>query len=97
MTARTRSATATFRGAFTLSGLDEALPAGTYHVETDEELLEGVSFPVYRRVLTVIHLHAEPGRTGVSRSLTVDPNELEAALERDAAEQEPQPGRRSGP
>jgi hypothetical protein len=61
------------------------LPAGTYSVETDEELLEGISFPAYRRILTLIHLHAKPGHPGLTQTLTVDPNELDAALKRDQA------------
>ncbi len=89
MTVRTLTTTLTFRRPFALSGLDEVLPAGIYRVETDEERLEGVSFPAYRRILTVIHLHEEAGRPGVARSLTVDPIELEEAVARDAAEAGP--------
>jgi hypothetical protein len=59
------------------------LPAGIYQVEIDEELLEGLSFPAYRRKSTVIHLHAEAGHPGRTRSLEIDPKELDAALERD--------------
>lgn len=96
VTTRTRSETVTFREPFTLPGLDEVLPAGAYSVETDEELLQGVSFPVYRRVLSVIRLPAEPGRPGIARSMTIDPGALAAALERDAAEAEPSASGRSG-
>jgi hypothetical protein len=85
MTIRTSEKTVTFRNPFVLGGLDEVLPAGAYSVETDEELLEGISFPAYRRILTVIHLHAEPNNPGLARTLTVHPNELDAALQRDAA------------
>ncbi len=85
MTTRTSKKTVTFRRPFFLSGFDEVLPAGAYCVEADEELLEGISYSAYRRILTVIHLHADPGRPGVERFLTIDPNELDAALERDRA------------
>ena len=81
----TSKETVTFRRPFVLGGFDEVLPAGAYSVETDEELLEGISFPAYRRVLTVIHLHARSGHPGLTRALTIDPNELNAALERDQA------------
>jgi hypothetical protein len=40
------SRTVTFRRPFTVTGVDEVQPAGTYMVETDEELLEDLSFPV---------------------------------------------------
>ena len=85
MTTRTSKRTVTFRRPFVLGGFYEVLPAGTYNVETDEELLEGISFPVYRRILTVIDLHAKSGRPGLTQTLTIDPNELDAALERDRA------------
>ena len=85
MTTRTSKKTVTFRRPFVLGGFDEVLPAGAYSVETDEELLEGISFPAYRRVLTVIHLQSKSGRPGLTRALTIDPNELDAALERDQA------------
>lgn len=71
----------TFGGAFVLGGLDRELPAGAYVVETDEELIEGLSFPAWRRVATLIHLPATPGRT---ETLSVDPAALDAALSRDA-------------
>jgi hypothetical protein len=85
MTIRTSKKTVTFRRPFVLGGFDEVLAAGAYIVETDEELLEGISFPAYRRILTLIHLPATPSRPGLTRTLTIDPNELDAALKRDQA------------
>lgn len=83
MTLRTSTKTVTFGRPFVLGGFDEVLPAGAYCVETDEELLEAISFPVYRRKLTLIHLHAKPGHPGLRQTLKIDPNELDAALKRD--------------
>lgn len=85
MMTRTHYTTVTFRRPFRLGGFDEVLPAGAYSIETDEELLEGISFAAYRRILTLMHLHAEPGHPGVERLLTVDPKELDEALQRDQA------------
>ena len=85
MTIRTSEKQVTFRRPFVLGGFDKVLPAGAYSVETDEELLEGVSYPVYRRLLTLIRLHAKPGHPGLTHTLTIDPNELDAALKRDQA------------
>ncbi len=85
MTTRTTTMTVTFTQPVILGDLDEVLPPGTYEVETDEELLEGLSFDAYRRVLTLIHLPAKSGHRGSSRTLTIDPKVLDAALERDAA------------
>jgi hypothetical protein len=53
---RTREATLNFCRPFPLKGIDGMLPAGAYRVVTDEELIEGLSFPVYRRVATMIFI-----------------------------------------
>ena len=45
MTVRTSSKSVTFAQPFSLSGIDEVQPAGTYTVETDEELIPGCRFP----------------------------------------------------
>ena len=68
-----------------LAGLDEVLPAGDYSVETEEELIEGISYAAYRRTSTLLLLHAEAGHPRLARALTIDPVELDAALERDLA------------
>ena len=85
MATRTSKSTVTFRKPFVLEGFEEMLPAGVYSIETDEELLEGISFPAYRRVLTLIHLPATPSHPGVTRTLTIDHKELDQALQRDQA------------
>jgi hypothetical protein len=83
MTIRTSKSTVTFGRPFALKGVDEVLPAGVYTVETEETSLETMSFLAWRRVSTLLHLHAKPGSAVVGRLLVVDPNELDAALERD--------------
>ena len=50
MTTRTRRRTVTFKMPFSLEGAGLNLPAGSYDVITDDELIEGLSFPVYRRI-----------------------------------------------
>ena len=85
MTVRTIQKTVVFTRPFVLNGINETQPAGDYIVETDEELLEGISFPAYRRVLTLIRLHEKPNRPGVRETLIIDPEELDAALKRDLA------------
>ena len=56
MTTRTTKSTVSFTRPFSLSGFDGEQPAGSYSVETDEELLDGVSFPAYRRMATMMQL-----------------------------------------
>jgi hypothetical protein len=80
MTARTSRKTVTFARPFSLSGIDKVQPAGTYTVETEEELLPGLSFPAYRRIATLIFLRSR----GVEEVVSIDPLELQAAQERDA-------------
>ena len=58
MTIRTRRETVTFHHPFQIRGIDRLLPAGAYEVITDEEMIEGLSFPAYRRVATMIMVRA---------------------------------------
>jgi len=54
MTTRSRRETVHFKHPFRINGVDRLLPAGAYEVVTDEEMIEGVSFPCFRRVATMI-------------------------------------------
>jgi hypothetical protein len=83
MTIRTTSETVTFHHPFWLNGVDRELPPGDYRVLTDEELIEGLSFPAYHRVFTVIFVPAPSG--SAVEMVTIDPTDLAAAQERDAA------------
>ena len=85
MTVRTTSKTVTFVHPFNLSGMDETQPAGTYTVETDEELLQTLSLPAYRRISTLIRLPARPRSTVMTQIVEVDPLEVATALERRTA------------
>lgn len=89
MTMRTSSRTVTFVRPFTLSGIDGPQPPGTHTVETDEELLDGSSPPVYRRIATMIRLPGRPGSGELVQVVTVDPEELAAALLQDGTPLDP--------
>jgi hypothetical protein len=95
MTVRTTSKTVTFMHPFNLSGTDEVQPAGTYTVETDEELLEPLSFPAFRRISTLMRLPARSMGTMLTQIVETNPVELAEALARDAQLDEtmPQPAR----
>jgi hypothetical protein len=84
MLTRTRRETVTFLGSFSLKGVGRPLPAGRYEVVTDEELIEGLSFPAYRRVSTTMLVPSQSSSSSVEM-LTVDPISLAAAKDRDAA------------
>jgi hypothetical protein len=82
VTTRSREETVMFHAAFVLKGVDRTLPAGSYRVVTDEELIESLSFPVYRRVSTVIFVPAELHRSAMEM-VAIEPADLRAAQERD--------------
>lgn len=83
MTMRTTSRTVTFTHPFVLSGIVEEQPAGTYTVETDEELIGNGSLTAYRRISTLIRLPGRPGSLVLEQVVDLDPAELAAALARD--------------
>lgn len=89
MTTRTTKTTVTFTRPFSLNGFDGQQPAGSYSVETDEELLDGVSFPAYRRMATMMQLWsgsaAKAGASGILQVAVIDPSQLAAALAADIA------------
>jgi hypothetical protein len=85
MSIRTRSETVTFRHPFSLTGIDRVLPAGDYRVLTDQELIDGLSFPVYRRISTMIFVPAQFYQSSSVELLTVDPSDLREAQARDVA------------
>ncbi len=79
MNTRTNRKTVTFTQPFKLSGIEGELPPGSYIVETDEELIDDLSFVAWRRVATMIHLRS----AGVSQVHLIDPVDLDASLLRD--------------
>ena len=86
MMTRTQRTTSAFARPFRLRGVDRMLPAGSYEIVTEEELIEGLSFPVYRRVSTVIFV---PGQSASSiEMVTIDPLDLASAQGEDANPQD---------
>ena len=84
MITRTSRKTVAFKHPFLLKGVDRPLPPGSYQVVTDEELIEGLSFPAYRRVSTMIFAPTQSQPVAVEM-ITVDPLDLQAAQDRDRA------------
>jgi hypothetical protein len=83
MLTRTKRVTLTFQHPFSLEGVERSLT--DYEVVTDEELIEGLSFPAYRRVATMIFLPAGADQLFSIEMVNVDPNDLAAAHQRDQA------------
>ena len=90
MTVRTTSKTVTFMHPFNLNGMDKTQPAGTYTVETDEELLQ-TSLPAYRRISTLMRLPARSIGAMLTQIVETNPVELARALARDAQLNETMP------
>jgi hypothetical protein len=88
MTTRTQRKTVVFSHPFRLRGIDRVLPPGNYEVVTDEELIEGLSFPAYHRVSTSIIVPAQFHQASSVEMVPIDPRDLQSAQERDTATQQ---------
>lgn len=84
MSLRTTETTITFENPFTLTSVEGSQSAGTYRLVTDEEEMLGLSFLVFRRVATMLHVPAISIESGINQVFLVDPAELASALEADA-------------
>jgi len=82
MTTRTRRESVTFARPFRIKGIDRLLPAGTWEVITDEEMIEGLSFASFRRVATMIMVPAPRG--SAMEMISIDPADLGDAQRLDA-------------
>ncbi|MDI3309359.1 MAG: hypothetical protein QJR07_19980 [Acetobacteraceae bacterium] len=84
MHTRMHTSTLVFQRPFSMKSIGGPQPAGTYTVEMEEELLEGLSFPAYRRVSTTITYQATRAGACV-QVLAVDPRELAEAYAADSS------------
>jgi hypothetical protein len=81
MSIRTTRKKVKFNNPFSIEGVGRVLPPGTYEIVTDAELIEGLLFPVYRRVATMI-LAPTQSFQGSIEMLPIDPSDL--TMKRDA-------------
>ena len=81
---RTTRTTIAFAHSVRFKGIDETFPAGSYDLETDEEVIEIGARTVYRRVRTLLLVKS----LGQVRTVDVRPHELDLALSRDAAQEQ---------
>jgi hypothetical protein len=85
MTTRSQRKTIVFSHPFRLKGIERVLLPGNYEVVTDEELIEGLSFAVYRRISTAIIVPAQSYQASAVEMVAIDPRDLQSAQDRDAA------------
>jgi len=79
VTTRTTKSTVTFQAPFFMPGLSGEQAAGTYDIEIDEELIEGIERTAYRRVATLMYVTTRAS----TRTCAITAGDLAAALERD--------------
>ena len=84
-TTRVTSATVTFVRPFILDGFGELQRAGSYVVDTEEELIDSISLTAWKRISTVMQL----SRHGGIEYVPINPDQLSDALRRDGAQHDP--------
>src|ERR1700727_2199852 len=84
MTTRTRRETIHFKHPFRIKGIDRLLSPGGYEVVTDEEQIEGLSFPCFRRVATMIMVPGAPPHQSSIEMISISSVDLADAQQADA-------------
>jgi hypothetical protein len=85
MTTRSRRETVHFRHPFLIKGIDRQLPAGAYEIITDEEMIEGLSFPSFRRVATMMMVPGAAPRHASMEMIAIGSTDLADAQRIDAS------------
>ncbi len=85
MTTRSRRETVYFKHPFRIKGIDRLLSAGAYEVVTDEEMIEGLSFPCFRRVATMIMVPGAAPHTSSMEMISISSVDLSDAQRNDAS------------
>ena len=85
MTTRTRRETVHFRHPFRIKSIDRQLAPGAYEVITDEEMIEGLSFPSFRRIATMI-MCGVPSQHAVTEMILISAAKLSDAQRADAGQ-----------
>jgi hypothetical protein len=80
---RTRRETITFKHPARIKGVERLLPAGAYEVVTDEEMIEGLSFPCFRRTATMIMVPGAPPHQRSMEMLPITSVDIADAQQRD--------------
>jgi len=84
MITRSRRETITFLHPAKINGVDRVLAPGSYEVVTDEEMIEGLSFPSFRRVATMIMVPGAPPHHHSMEMIAIGSVDLADAQHRDA-------------
>ena len=85
MTTRTRRETVHFRHPFRIKGIDRQLAPGAYEIVSDEEMIEGLSFPCFRRVATLMMIPGTPPRSSTMEMISISSIDLSDAQRKDSS------------
>ena len=85
MITRSRRETVHFKHPFRITGIDRLLPPGAYEVVADEEMIEGLSFPSFRRVATMIMVPGAAPRHSSMEMISISSIDLSDAQRNDAS------------
>ena len=85
MTTRTRRETIHFKHPFRIKGIDRQLAPGAYEIVTDEEMIEGLSFPCFRRVATLMMIPGAVPRSSTMEMISISSADLSDARRADAS------------
>lgn len=84
MLTRTIEERVTFNNPFKVPGFKKLIPAGTYRINTMQELLEGLSFLVYRKTNIILYIPTDGvNSSSGERSVIFEPKDFEAFLLKD--------------
>ena len=81
---RTRREMVHFKHPFRINGIDRQLAPGAYEVITDDEMIEGLSFPCFRRVATMIMIPGAPPQHSSVEMISISSVDLSDAQRIDA-------------
>ena len=84
MTIRTTRAVASFKEPFTLRAVEGMQPPGDYNVYIEDELIQGLSHPAYRRVATILQTPSISSAQGEARLVSISETDLAVALMKDS-------------
>jgi hypothetical protein len=84
MTTRSRREQIIFRHSFRIKGIERELAAGIYEVVTDDEMIEGLSFPCFRRLATMIMVPGASPHGSSIEMISISPLDLSDARDTDA-------------
>jgi len=85
MLTRSTRSMVTFSNEFTIGDSQRELPAGTYEIVVEEELLQGISFEAYRRIATYLMVRGRGSNAGQTTMQMTTKEDLEHAIACDRA------------